>query len=145
MILQKIAASKEQRMTGEGYLDRKACFIPKKTKASLYVKYLKKEVFYCGFPRDSLEKIKALAEQKGLQVETSEEGMVISKIGTKNEDYAAWKNKIPIEKKHDLGKRSETFIIGKLKNYPIDDRTPHETVQFVYEVKELIELLSDKQ
>ncbi len=107
-----------------------------------YVKYLEEEVFYCGFPNDSLGKIQELAEQKGMRVKTSDEGLVVIGLGTENEDYEAWKSKIPVRAKYDLGKKPETFILGKLRNYPIDNRTPHETVQFVYEIKELIELFS---
>ncbi len=108
-----------------------------------YIKCMNETIFYCGFPVSQLIKIKELIKEKKLKTKISNKGLNIININTKNENYNDWKNNISTKDNSSIPpKKGKTFIIDKIKNYPINNRTPQETIQFVYELKELIEIFS---
>ncbi len=63
-----------------------------------YIKKVKQVIYYCGFPQQSLEKVKQLATEKGYGYMEEEKRVIISGI-TDDDDYEKWKE---LQAKKDL-------------------------------------------
>ncbi len=106
-----------------------------------YIKYIDEKIFYCGFPKSYLKEVLECVKNKGLKIEQLDENFHIWGEELEKGNYINWKNKIKSEEKNNDKSTLQDFILKKIKNYPIDDKTPKETVEFSYEVKELVEML----
>lgn len=108
-----------------------------------YIKKVKQDIFYCGFPESSLNDILKKAVEKGFQItETGDKKIVISGVSAE-EDYKNWmRNQKPLSP---LGigesvKKENDFdnIIQQIQQYPLENATPLETMMFVQKLKQSI-------
>jgi hypothetical protein len=108
-----------------------------------YIKKVKQDIFYCGFPESSLADIRERAVEKGFQItETGGKKIVISGVSAE-EDYKNWmENQKPLSP---LGigesvKKENDFdnIIQQIQQYPLENATPLETMMFVQKLKQSI-------
>jgi hypothetical protein len=112
-----------------------------------FYKVVNSEVVYAGFPDTILPQIQELAQSKGLQFEKSNEKHCrISGIEVDN-GFEQWFQSLAVFRKinsddgYDISEgKPARSIIQKIKNYPIADKTPLETVQFVAELQEQLTL-----
>jgi len=105
-----------------------------------YVKCAGQHIVYMGFPDSALEGILNEVKGKGYHVE-KQNNDIIALSGFKTDgNFEQWKSEIPIvtaDKK--TGKQFE-IIIKKIKNYPVANKTPVETLEFMANIqKEIIE------
>ena len=59
---------------------------------SKYVKYLKQDIYYCGFPRDAVEKLREVVKNKGLDIVVNEKFIKIFNCYGQSEDFNDWKS-----------------------------------------------------
>ncbi len=112
-----------------------------------YIKYLETDIFYCGVPKNCVEEIKRISEKNGWGSDVSEDLVVIFGVPVLEEDFEGWKAQIPaIEPiaKNNVSRKKEAFILKKLKDFPIDEKTPHEAIRFVYELQELMTIFGER-
>jgi len=115
-----------------------------------YIKKVKQDIFYCGFPESSLADIRERAVEKGFQItETGDKKIVISGVSAE-EDYKNWmenqKQAPPNLPKGEavigefLKKENSTGsnIIQQIQQYPLENATPLETMMFVQKLKQSI-------
>ena len=104
-----------------------------------HIKKFDKDLYYCGFPKSYLEDVKIILNNKFLQIQKLDEFWTI-RVDTHDEDYESWKQRFSTQiKTSKKPSDKKDFIINKIRNYPIDKRSPLETTNFVYELKELLE------
>ena len=126
-----------------------------------YIKKVEQEIFYCGFPESSLDKIKVKAVEKGFKItETGDKKIIITHIPAKD-DYKNWiKNQQELneaavqytKERKNVECRDETLsrlkttssrlisdtgnIIRQIQQYPLENTTPMETMLFVQKLKQ---------
>jgi hypothetical protein len=103
-----------------------------------YIKYIDEKIFYCGFPKNYLEDVLKFVKKKGLKIEKLDKNLHILEINTSKEDYLKWKTQIKSEKKTEKKQTLENLILQKIKNYPLNDKTPNETIKFLYGIQEIL-------
>ena len=95
-----------------------------------------------GFPDSALEGILNEAKVKGYHVE-KQNNDIIALSGFKTDgNFEQWKSKVSINQKHINNECSciRDSIIEKIKNYPVANKTPVETLEFIANIqKEIIE------
>ena len=108
-----------------------------------YVKAVKSDVFYVGFPAKVLEQVLGKAKVKGWKIEREErEVQVITDQEVTKEQFEEWARpfavpKAPMEPK-EMEKSGQAQIIEQIRCFPIMEKTPLETQQFVLELKRMI-------
>lgn len=113
-----------------------------------YIKKVKQTVCYCGFPQQALEKIKAKALENNCGFNEEEKQVIISGLIDKN-DYEKWKYQFRADE-HILAVREPSAIykttektttemlIKKIREYPLENSTPMQTMLFVHNLKRQI-------
>ena len=111
------------------------------------VKTVQQEIFYIGFPCNSLPSIKNRAIDKGWQIAEPIENdtckmIVVQGVLSKEEDYQTWVEKqlqlslAPFPKFQTLEKVGELEKL--ITDFPIENATPMEALMFVNKLKQLI-------
>jgi len=95
-----------------------------------YIKNVKTNIVYLGFPENSLVKILEYIGKK--EIIKQEKYFVISKYEINKNNFTDWKNSIDITITKTL---SSTTISEKIRNYPIIAKTPIECQQFLIELQ----------
>jgi len=112
-----------------------------------FVKTVQQEIFYIGFPCNSLPSIKNRSIDKGWQIAEPIENdvckmIVVQGVSSKEEDYNAWVEKqlqlslAPFPKFQTLEKVGELEKL--ITDFPIENATPMEALMFVNKLKQLI-------
>ena len=105
-------------------------------------KYIKKEkqmIFYCGFPENVLDKIKQQAKEKGFKLQTEDEKIITVKGVPKKDDYQKWKVQQNSVKEPEVSCSAKHIknddIIRQIREYPLENSTPMQTMLFVQQLK----------
>ena len=117
-----------------------------------YVKYLKRDVVYSGFPESSLDRIKLTANSEGWVMSTHSEGVCFSKavpdlmpdLEAFSVQFEQWRQQylvplLPVDKGISA-RQAEKYVMKKLKNFPVERKTPFEALQLIMGVKKVLEL-----
>jgi len=109
-----------------------------------YVKYLKQNIYYCGFPDTILENIKEKCKQIGLNISyLNENEIIIENLTISEIKYEDWENKMIKENaimnisnnKNTLLLDIKEDIISQIINFPIAESTPLEAFSFLYKIQ----------
>lgn len=120
-----------------------------------YIKKVKQEIYYCGFPVQSFEKVKQWASEKGYAVNEEEKQVTISGLADEN-DYEKWmepykrqqgsmhpcethKNAITVHEPVATYNTTAEMLIQKIREYPLENSTPMQAMLFVQELKKEIQ------
>lgn len=95
-----------------------------------HFKNVGQDVVYIGFPTAMLDKhLEKAQPQDNI---THSEKMIEWKGFTDTEDFAEWKNAIPIDKIEEQPvNKNNHDILDKIRKYPVMNKTPFETQAFV--------------
>lgn len=116
---------------------------------SKWVKNVAETIYYCGFPQQSIEKVKQKALSNGHSInDEDEKNYVISGI-TANDNYENWQNQqtaYSIEQVSNVVKEEQVKyvsvkgieIIDKIRAYSLENSTPMQTMLFVQQLKQMI-------
>lgn len=119
-----------------------------------YIKNVKQDIFYCGFPESSWDTIQKQAVEKGFLVTAADTNtIIISGVSAEN-DYKSWMQKFPPEKETGEIKTSSSqylavlpskiegllpgIIIRQIQQYSLENATPIETMLFIQKLKQAI-------
>jgi len=98
-----------------------------------FYKVVNREVVYAGFPDTIFHQLKALVESKGFKLEKSDEKYYIVLGIDGDNGFEQWFQSLAVFQK--INSATEKSIIQKIKTYPVHNKTPLETVQFVAELQ----------
>ncbi len=100
-----------------------------------YVKCVKQDVVFIGFPLDNLDKIIKVCENgQRYQFKQKEEGILEIGSFTDAENYEIWKEGLKeVKQKNDC-----KSLIDKIREFPVANKTPVETIEFVMELQETV-------
>jgi hypothetical protein len=112
-----------------------------------YFKVISGDLVYLGFPDDVLDKILIIAKGLGKTLIQKDEKLIEIKGFEEIDDFEEWKSRINIENKEEIKVTNFLKVSNfnpwnvegfckKIMNYPLEGRTPLETMQFVKELKE---------
>jgi len=121
-----------------------------------YYKNVKKEAFYCGFPLNSTNDIEKITKEKGFNILIKDEEIIINGISRDKQDFEKWKQSFKnknseerqltvheIQSEYQQQKASSlNLLYQKIIQFPLENKTPMQTMQFVQELKQLA--LNDK-
>lgn len=110
-----------------------------------FIKIAQQEIVYMGFPAASLNSILETVVEKGFNIEKQSDVLIVLADFSEVFDFEKWKSEITIiEKEKQIDKKeadSLSCIIGKIKNYPLLNKSPLEAMGFVAEIQKEIESL----
>ncbi|MGR3218588.1 MAG: hypothetical protein ACUZ8H_02055 [Candidatus Anammoxibacter sp.] len=100
-----------------------------------YIKCVKQDVVFIGFPLDNLNKIVKICEN-GQRYHFKQKAEGILEIGsfTDAENFEIWKEELN-EVKQEKDYKS---LIDKIREFPVANKTPVETIEFVMELQETV-------
>ena len=121
-----------------------------------YFKIIKSEVIYCGFPLSSVKDIEKISKEKGFDILIKDDDIRINGIVSDKIDFDEWiqsfKKKNSEERQltvHEIQNEyqqqkasSLNLLYQKIIQFPLENKTPMQTMQFVQELKQLA--LNDK-
>lgn len=96
-----------------------------------FFKNVNSEVVYVGFPGAILHRIEALSQSNSFKFEKHNEKYCVISGFEPDNGFEEWFQSIPLFQKIN----DNDAIIQKIKEYPVVDKTPLETVQFVAELQ----------
>lgn len=112
-----------------------------------YIKKVRDKIYYCGFPDGSLPQILDDARKKGYRIEViDEKHLIINGFPVEELDYIEWKNAytnvnalVVNEPEIVYNKdKVESILIRKIREFPLENSTPMQTMLFVQELKQII-------
>lgn len=120
------------------------CCISKYKVIRKYYKAQQKDIYFLGFPVDKLIEL-----ANGRVCEKTEFGFDITLKSDElpaEEGYEAWTNEVPVEavSRADAcatplaGRELETAVCKKIREFPLETKTPVETVVFLSEMRKLL-------
>ena len=102
-----------------------------------HIKVVKQDIVYLGFPESILETVISLTKDKGSFFTGGEKHISIQSFLGK-EGFEQWKSNIPIVAVDKETDKPFELIIEKIKNYPVANRTPIETLEFLAKIQKEI-------
>ncbi|MGR3317638.1 MAG: hypothetical protein ACUZ8O_04090 [Candidatus Anammoxibacter sp.] len=100
-----------------------------------YIKCVKQDVVFIGFPLDNLNKIVKICENgQRYQFKQTAEGILEIDSFTDAENFEIWKEELN-EVKQEKDYKS---LIDKIREFPVANKTPVETIEFVMELQETV-------
>jgi len=114
-----------------------------------YVKCAGQDIVYLGFPDGALEEILNEAKGKGYNAEfaigrQNNDIIMLSGFVPKGSlrekplDFEQWKSEIPVVAMNKKTDNQFELIIEKIKNYPVANRTPVESLEFLSNIQKEI-------
>lgn len=117
-----------------------------------HFKNVKQDVFYCGLPSNSLDDIEKIAKERGFDILIKDDEIRINGIDSDKEDFEKWKQSFSVmsgvsTRHRTVNERQVTYealktdllnnIYQKIIQFPLENKTPMQTMQFVQELKQL--------
>lgn len=125
-----------------------SCYIHQFKIKNRYVKKLGRKIVSLGFPISSADKLLA-----GREVSDFEQGIIVKMNTSERVDeneYEAWKTEVvdttsaplnasvPLSVSEPLFQDNENDLIERLRNFPLENRTPLDCMLFIGELKRMI-------
>jgi len=108
-----------------------------------YIKYLKQDVVYSGFPESSFDRVKLAANNEGWVMSTHSDGVrfckekpeLLSETETLSVQFEQWREQylqplLPVEK-NASNRQAEFAVITKLRKFPVERKTPFEALSLM--------------
>ena len=115
-----------------------------------YIKCVKADIVYCGFPQNALNDILQLAGNRNIKKE--EKQIVINGFEPANKDFEKWKNELPDkelpENSLSVGNsnsNTENDILTEIRNFQVISKSPIECQQFLIEIQEKLKVKRDRK
>ena len=122
-------------------------YLPKLKVACRYKKAADANIATVGFPVSSLPKFAV-----GFSIEQQEAMLLITLPADaeyKDEDFQLWKSSLAVTNEEEGGPRPSgktvNSIVSKIRQFPLERRTPLEVMFFLAEIKQQLENMDNKQ
>ena len=117
-----------------------------------HIKKVNETIYYCGFPDNSLDALKKWSEEKGYKtIQINDKHLQIKNLYKENEDYETWKQQFA-QAKMDIAyqvnesaifytktnRAYEDSVIKRIREFPLENSTPMQTMLFVQQIKKYI-------
>ena len=110
-----------------------SCFRKYKVSVKFY-KNIGQAVPYLGFPEEILPEIQAMAYTKSAEYQLSSDTLVTISLQHHPDGFEEWKMQHKESDQFD-NKNNYVQIIKEIENFPVNERTPIESQNFILEIK----------